>query len=225
MEFTEFRKAICEKGKILWQMGFTASNDGNISIRAAENRILITPTGVSKGNMTPDMIIEVDGEGNVAYAPEGLKPTSEMLMHLRIYHDRPDVMAVVHAHPPVATGFAVAHVPLDDLTMPEAIVSFGTVPLAGFGAPLTTTTQDEVGKLLGEHDAMLIANHGAVTMGPDLETAYRRMETVEQFAKVTLVSRLLGGGKNLTNEELAQCYYAHDKFGIPGAYKKIYNKD
>ncbi len=220
MEYKSIREEICETGKMLWQLGYTASNDGNISVKVDNDRILITPTGISKGRMKPDMLVVVNGKGEVILSYDDYAPTTEIQMHLRIYKDRPDVKAVVHAHPPTATGFAVAHVPLDKYTMPEAIVSVGTVPLAEFGAPFTDQTQESISKLLPAHDAVLIANHGVVTMAEKLSVAYYRMETIEQYAKVTLIARLLGGEVELTDSQLELCYRAREILNVSGRYEK-----
>ena len=220
MEHKAIREEICETGRMLWQLGYTASNDGNISVKLDSDRILITPTGVSKGKLKPEMLVIVNGKGEIINAPDNYAPTTELMMHIRIYSDRPDVKAVVHAHPPISTGFAVAHVPLDKYTMPEAIVSIGIVPLADFGAPFTDETPESIAKKLPAHDAILIANHGVVTLGDRLSVAYYRMETVEQFAKVSLVARLLGGEVELTDEQLERCYKAREILQVPGHFEK-----
>ena len=138
----EIKREICDIGKRIYMNGFVAANDGNISVKVDDNTFWATPTGVSKGYMTPDMLVKVDAEGNVL---EGkLKPSSELKMHMRVYKERPDVNAVVHAHPPTATGSAIAGIPLDKYTMPEAIIFLGSVPLTPYGTPSTHEIPDAV---------------------------------------------------------------------------------
>ena len=132
----EIKKEICEIGKRIYNDGFVAANDGNISVKVDDNTFFATPTGVSKGYMTPDMICKVDGKGNLK-EPNKWRPSSEFKMHLRVYQERPDVNAVVHAHPPIATSFAIAGIPLDKLIMPEAVIFLGAVPIAEYGTPST----------------------------------------------------------------------------------------
>lgn len=148
--------------------GFVAANDGNITVRISENEILATPTGVSKGFMTPDMICKVNLKGEVISASEKYKPSSEIKMHLRVYEKREDVKSVVHAHPPYATSFAIAGIPLDKPIMPEAVISLGSVPIAEYGTPSINEIPDVVEKYLDYYDAVLLENHGALTYGADL---------------------------------------------------------
>ena len=214
----EIKKEICEVGKKIYDLGFVAANDGNISVKIDDDRFLITPTGISKRQLTPEMILEINSRGDVLSGSPHYRPTSEVPMHMRCYRDREDVRAVVHAHPPVATGFAIAHQALDSYIMPEAIVNLGSVPLSKFGAPLTDQTQEAVAELLPNYNAILLRNHGVVTVGESLTSAYYRMETVEHFAKVTMNARLLGGEKELTHEQIRLCLQCHDTLGIPGRY-------
>lgn len=212
----EVRKEICEIGKRIYNKGFVAANDGNITVKMADNLFMATPTGVSKGYMTPDMLIKVDGEGKVI---EGrLKPSSELKMHMRVYKERPDVGAVVHAHPPTATGFAIAGIPLDKFTMPEAIISLGTVPLAKYGTPSTDEIPDAVSVYLQDYDAFLLENHGALTVGNNLLTAYFKMETLEFYAKISLVARQLGGEQELTCDQIEKLMEVRRKFNLPGKH-------
>lgn len=198
------RRDIIEVGRRLYMKDFVASNDGNISIRLDENRILITPTGVSKGFMTPEMLLVVDRSGRVL---EGTaKPTSEMAMHLAVYDERPDVGAVVHAHPPTATGFAVARVPLDKIALPEVVYNLGTISLAPYGTPSTKEVPDSIRGVIRTSDGVLLSNHGAMTVGPDVMAAYYRMETLEAVAKITLVARTLGGESFLSQTEVQRLY-------------------
>ena len=212
----EIRKEICEIGKRIYTQGFVAANDGNITVKASDNVFYATPTGVSKGYMTPDMVIKVDGEGRVL---EGkLKPSSELKMHMRVYKERPDVNAVVHAHPPTATGFAIAGIPLDKFTMPEAIIFLGTVPIAEYGTPSTDEIPDALSKYLQNYDAFLLENHGALTVGNTLLSTYFKMETLEFYAKISLVARQLGGEQELTCEQVEKLMEVRKSFNIPGKH-------
>jgi L-fuculose-phosphate aldolase len=200
MKHENIKKQICEIGRRIYQNGFVAANDGNISVKVSDNEFFTTPTGVSKGFMTPGMIIKVDHTGNVLSGK--LKPSSELKMHLRVYSERPDVNAVVHAHPPAATGFAIAGIPLDKFTMPEAVIFLGIVPVVPYGTPSTDEIPDALSPFLKKHDAFLLENHGALTVGADLISAYFKMETMEHYAKVSLNARQLGGEKELAKEQV-----------------------
>ncbi len=204
MDEQALRKDILEVGRRLYMKDFVASNDGNISIRMDENRILITPTGVSKGFMTADMLLVVDRTGKVLQGSG--KPTSEMPMHLAVYEERPDVGAVVHAHPPTATGFAVARVPLDRIALPEVVYNLGTISLAPYGTPSTREVPDSIRGVIQKSDGVLLSNHGAMTVGQDVLQAYYRMETLESVAKISLVARNLGGEAFLSRQEIERLY-------------------
>lgn len=154
---------MCEIGKRVYNRGMVAANDGNFSVKLSENEFLCTPTGVSKGFMTPEYICKVDAEGNAIEANEGFKPSSEIKMHMRVYKEREDVKAVVHAHPMYATTFAVCGLPLTEPIMPEAVLSLGTVPLAKYGTPSTMEIPDAVSEYLPYYDAVLLENHGALS--------------------------------------------------------------
>ncbi|OJU16502.1 MAG: fuculose phosphate aldolase [Clostridiales bacterium 43-6] len=222
-EYYEIKKQICEVGLRLWQLGFVAANDGNITVKVDADVFLTTPTGVSKSFLTPEMIIAVNSEGKVLDDVTKYKPSSELPMHIRCYREREDIRAVIHAHPPVATGFAIAHIPLDSYTMPEAIIFLGSVPIAKYGTPSTNEIPDAVAEHLPLHDTMLLENHGALTVGVDLMTAYYRMETLEHFAKITLTARQLGGEIELSDKQIADCLQLREKFNVPGkhpGYKK-----
>lgn len=200
----EIRRAICWAGRRLYEQGFAAANDGNISARLADGSILTTPTGVSKGELTPDLLVRVDQQGQIL---EGsLRPSSELALHLRAYACRTDVSAVVHAHPPYATSFAVIGRPLDKPLIAEAIVHLGPVALAPYATPGTEELPDSVEPFLPEHNAILLANHGAVTLGNDLKTAQFRMESLEFYAKITALSHQLGVPRRLTSEQVARLH-------------------
>ena len=204
MKFDEqaVREGMCDIGRRVWERGMVAANDGNFSVKISSEEILCTPTGVSKGFMSPDMICKVDLEGRVLQSDGIHKPSSEIKMHLRIYQRRPDVNAVVHAHPMYATVYAVLGRPLAKQLMPEATLSFGEVPIARYGLPSSTEVPDSLEPFLATYDVVLLQNHGALAVGVDLLTAYYRMETLELFAKISLVAHQLGGAKEIPKEQI-----------------------
>jgi L-fuculose-phosphate aldolase len=206
------RRDIVEIGRRMYARGYTASNDGNISVRLDARRLLMTPKSVCKGFMSPDMMCITDLEGRKL---EGARdPSSEMLMHLEVYRQRPDVQAVVHAHPPTATGFAVAGIPLDKAVLAEVVTTLGSIPIAEYATPSTQELPDAVRKYIRAHDGMLLANHGALTVGADLFSAYYKMETIEHFAKISLVARMLGRENLIAREELLRLQELRDTYGI-----------
>lgn len=205
MEFENEKKRICEVGFDLWQRGMVAANDGNISVLLDDGTILTTPSGVSKKLLRPEMICRMTAENDVVKCPDGLKPSSEFKMHLRCYKERPDIRAVVHAHPPTATGFAVAGIPLDDYSVSEAVMTLGSVPVAPFAVPGSDGVPESIAPFLQHHDAVLLANHGALTVGVDLTQAYYRMETLEHYAKTLFTARLLGGEKEIPADKVQAC--------------------
>jgi L-fuculose-phosphate aldolase len=184
------RREICMAGRWIHARHFAPATDGNISVRLDGSRVLTTPTCLSKGMMTPDDLVVTDMQGR---SLSGARPPStELAMHLLIYRLRADVHAICHAHPPIATGFAAAGVALDKAILSEAVSSLGCVPVAPYGTPGTSELCDSIEPLLRNYDAILMANHGVVTYGPDLLAAFFRMETVEHVAQVSLVTQLLG---------------------------------
>ncbi len=211
MEYQK-KRDIIEIGRRLHRKGFVASNDGNISIRVSDHEILATVTGVSKGFLTTDDVVVVDPLGR-KLSGSG-EPSSELKMHLVIYEKRPDVKAVVHAHPPVATGFAVAGIPLAQCILPEVVVSLGAVPVAEYGTPSTFEVCDTILPHIQNAEAFLLANHGAVTMGEDVFQAYYRMETVEHFAKILLTAKLLGRVNVLTPAQVEKLVELRKKSGV-----------
>lgn len=214
----EIKKQICEIGKRIYDRGMVAANDGNISVKLGENEFLCTPTGVSKGFMTPEYICKVDAEGKVIQANPGFKPSSEIKMHMRVYKERPDVKSVVHAHPVYATGFAIAGIPLTQPIMPEAVIALGCVPIAEYGTPSTEEIPDAVAKYLQSFDAVLLENHGALTFSDSLLNAYHKMESVEFYAKLLYISNQLGGPKELNNDQVQKLYEIRRKFGLSGKH-------
>ncbi len=212
MTIESLRADIVEVGRRMYARGYTASNDGNISVRVGEDRLLMTPKSVCKGFMTPDMMCVTDLAGKKIQGDRD--PSSEMLMHLEVYRQRPDVKAVVHAHPPTATGFAVAGIPLDRAVLAEVLTTLGSIPLAEYATPSTAELPEAVRKYIKAHDAMLLANHGALTVGADLFAAYYKMETIEHFAKISLVARMLGGENLISREEVMRLQELRGTYGI-----------
>jgi L-fuculose-phosphate aldolase len=196
----------------MYTRGYTASNDGNISVRLGSDRLLMTPKGVCKGFMSPDMMCITDLEGRKLQGDR--EPSSEMLMHLEVYRQRPDVQAVVHAHPPVATGFAVAGIPLTRAVLAEVLTTLGSIPIAEYATPSTSELPIAVAKYIKAHDGMLLANHGALTVGADLFAAYYKMETIEHFAHISLVARLLGRENLIAREEVDRLQGLRGTYGI-----------
>jgi L-fuculose-phosphate aldolase len=209
---SSLRSDIVEVGRRMYARGYTASNDGNISVRIGGDRLLMTPKGVAKGFMTPDMMCVTDLDGRKLQGDRD--PSSEMLMHLEVYRQRPDVQAVVHAHPPTATGFAVAGIPLTRAVLAEVLTTLGSIPIAEYATPSTSELPAAVRKYIKAHDGMLLANHGALTVGADLFAAYFKMETIEHFAKISLVARLLGGENLIAREEVERLQGLRGTYGI-----------
>ena len=208
----QLRADIVEVGRRLYARGYTASNDGNVSVRLDGSRLLMTPTGVCKGFMTPDMMCITDLDGKKLAGDRD--PSSEIQMHLEAYRRRPDVQAVVHAHPPIATGFAVAGIPLDRAVLAEVVTTLGSVPIAEYATPSTKELPEAVRKYVKAHDGMLLANHGALTLGADLFAAYYKMETIEHFAHISFVARMLGGERLLSREEVVRLQGLRGRYGI-----------
>ncbi len=214
----EIKKQICEIGKRIYDRGMVAANDGNISVKISDNEFLCTPTGVSKGFMTPDYICKVDKEGKVIQANGNFKPSSEIKMHMRVYAQRPDVKSVVHAHPIYATSFAIAGIPLTQPIMPEAVISLGCVPIAEYGTPSTNEIPDAVEKYLQHYDAVLLENHGALSFSDSLINAYYKMESLEFYAQLLYHARALGGPKELSKAQVERLYEIRRQFGMTGKH-------
>ena len=212
MSEAQLREAIVEVGRRLYARGYTASNDGNVSARLDDRRLLMTPKSVCKGFMSPDMMVITDLDGKKLAGDRD--PSSEMQMHLEVYRQRPDARAVVHAHPPIATGFAVAGIPLDRAVLAEVVTTLGSVPIAEYATPSTRELPEAVRKYVKAHDGMLLANHGALTLGADLFSAYYKMETIEHFAHISLVARLLGGERLLSRQEVDRLQGLRGMYGI-----------
>jgi len=209
---SQLRADIVEVGRRMYARGYTASNDGNISVRLDAERLLMTPKSVCKGFMTPEMMCVTDLAGRKLQGDRD--PSSEALMHLEVYRQRTDVQAVVHAHPPIATGFAVAGIPLDRPVLAEVLTTLGSVPIAEYATPSTKELPEAVRKFIKAHDGMLLANHGALTVGADLYSAYYKMDTIEHFAKISLVARLLGRENLIAREEVTRLQGLRGTYGI-----------
>src|ERR671912_2466945 len=208
----QIRADIVEAGRRLYARAYIASNDGNITARLDDRRLIATPKSVSKGFMTPDMMVVVDYDGNKVSGERDA--STELPMHLEVYKNRPDVNAVVHAHPPIATGFAVAGIPLTRAVLAEVVTTLGSIPIAAYGTPSTAELPEAVRKYIKAHDGMLLANHGAVTCGPDVLSAYYKMETIEHFARISFVARLLGRENLISREEVDRLQGLRGTYGI-----------
>ena len=217
----EIKEQMCEVGRRVYNKGMVAANDGNFSVKLNDHEFLCTPTGVSKGFMTPEYICKVDAQGNVIQANKGFKPSSEIKMHMRVYAKRPGVGAVgavVHAHPTFATSFAIAGIPLTQPIMPEAVLSLGEVPLAKSGTPSTDEIPDAVAEYLDYYDAVLLENHGALTYSDSLMNAYFKMESLEFYARLLYQAKMLGGPKELPEEQVLRLYSMRSQYGLTGRH-------
>ncbi|MFR5855600.1 MAG: class II aldolase/adducin family protein [Lachnospiraceae bacterium] len=228
MQEQEIKELICDVCHKMWQLGWVAANDGNISVKMEDGTFWITPSGISKSFITPEKLIRVNEAMEKLEGAEGLVPSSEIKMHMRCYQEREDVGAVVHAHPPTATGYAVANKPLDEYSMIETVIAIGSIPVTPFGTPSTYEVPEAIAPYLAQHDVLLLQNHGALTVGCDLITAYYRMETLELFAKISLNAHLLGGAQEIPRNKIDQLLelrenYYHVTGRHPG-YKK-YSKE
>jgi L-fuculose-phosphate aldolase len=206
------KKQIIEAGKRMYNRGYVASNDGNISARADQNSIVITPSGVSKGFMRINDLVQVNLEGKILSGYG--KPSSELHMHLQIYKKRSDVNSVCHAHPPYATGYAAAGIALDQCILSEVILTLGKIPLVKFGAPGTDELYQSLDEYIHDYDALLLAHHGVLTIGADIFNAYYKMETVEHFAQIAFIARQLGQTHTLNAEQVKKITDLREKFNI-----------
>ena len=214
----EIKKQMCEIGKRVYDRGMVAANDGNFSVKLNDNEFLCTPTGVSKGFMTPEYICKVDAEGKVIQANKGYRPSSEIKMHMRVYQERPDVKSVVHAHPLYATSFAIAGIPLTQPIMPEAVITLGCVPIAKYGAPSTMEIPDAIEEYLQSFDAVLLENHGALSYSDSLLSAYYKMESLEFYARLLYQANVLGGPQEFNEAQVQQLYDIRRQMGMTGKH-------
>lgn len=206
------RRDICAIGKWMYDRGFIVACEGNVSVRLDEERILATPTCMNKGMLEPEDLVITDLRGHQLAGERKL--SSEIAMHLLFYRMRPDVNAICHAHPPTATGFAAAGRALDQALLPEVIIGLGKIPLVRYATPGTAELSGALEPLVPHYDALLLANHGAVTCGPDLLTAFFRMETIEHFAKIVLSAELAGSPVLLSSREVAKLMAARSRYFV-----------
>ena len=210
------KNQIVDVGHKLWDKGFVAANDGNITVKLNDKEILTTPTGISKKFLTVDMIIKCDINGNPLVHNAKYRPSSEAKMHLEVYRQRPDIKSIVHAHPPFSTAFAVAGIPLDKFILPEAILTIGAVPITPYGLPSTMEIPDSIRPYIQNTDAVLLANHGALTLGTDVINAYYKMETLEHNAHILFRSMQLGNVNVMSDKEINRLMDLREKMNIQG---------
>lgn len=214
--YQSVREEICTVCHLLYERGYVVSNDGNVSARVGEDRILVTPSGVGKGRMTPDMLVLCDLQGNLLDGDR--HPSSESKMHLMVYRERADVNAVVHAHPPLSTAFAVCRRPLKERYLAEMVIGLGEVPVTEFAMLSTDEVPESVRPFVRTHNAVLLANHGSLAWGPTLLAAFDRLEVVEQTAKVYYYVDCMGGGVEIAPEQ------AETLRSMTGFYQKLAEK-
>ncbi|MEO8648548.1 MAG: class II aldolase/adducin family protein [Acidobacteriota bacterium] len=210
MDESQARKLICEVGALLYSRSYVVSSDGNVSIRLGEDRVLATPTMTCKGRMTEDCLAITDMEGRPL---TDKKASSELAMHLLIYKERPDIRAVCHAHPPHGTAFSVAGLPIDKPILSEVILTLGCVPLTDYGTPSTSELTDAMRPFVKNHNALLMANHGAVAYGEDLWQAFDRLETLEHTARIAILAKALGGANDLPADAIEKLINIREKAG------------
>ena len=214
MNLHRIKQDIIEVGRRLYEKGYVVSNDGNISSRISEDRIVITPSGLCKGTLSLEDLCICDMDGNKVSGL--LRPSSEVVMHIFLYRERPDIQAVVHAHPPTATGFSVAGIPLTDCVLPEVIIGVGSIPIAKYGTPGGADISEPIRQYVKDYDAYLLENHGATTVGTGVMNAYFKMETMEHFARILLVARQLGGVNVLDAEQVDKLVQIRERLGLRG---------
>ena len=214
MDESAARKLICEIGKLLYERSYVVSSDGNVSVRLDENRILATPTMTCKGRMTEECLAVTDMDGRPL---TDKKASSELAMHLLIYKMRPDIKAVCHAHPPHGTAFAVAGLAIDKPILSEVILTLGCVPLTDYGTPSTNELTESMKPFVEHHNALLMANHGAVAYGEDLWQAFDRLETLEHTAKIAILAKALGGANDLPKDAIEKLINIREKAGYLSA--------
>jgi L-fuculose-phosphate aldolase len=214
----ELRQEIVKIGRLMYEKGFIVSSDGNISARLGPNRLLITPSGLHKGFLEPDQILIVADDGQrvagFASANRHLRPTSELPMHLEAYRQRPDIKAVVHAHPPISVALSIAGIPLTDCLLPEVIVSLGIVPTTAYATPSSEENVRAIRELIGRHDALILQRHGSLTVGDSPMQAFMRLETVEQNARIGFMLAQLGVRNPLPAEEVRKLLRQRQQLGL-----------
>lgn len=217
MPLWQLKKLMCDVGHRIWLKGFCAGNEGNHSVRISDDRVICTPTGVSKGFLAPEDICVVDMDGKQVEAnAHGRKRTSEVLIHLAIYKHRPDVRAVIHSHPPHATAFAIANIPLPEGIHPEAEVFLGRVPIARYATPSKQDLADSILPLIKpETNTVLMGNHGSVTFDKDLISAFYKLEILDAYSRILLLCKQLGRANTLSAQEMTELLQVKQSFGIP----------
>ena len=210
MDESQARKLIIEVGKLLYERSYVVSSEGKKFVAVDENRVLATPTMTCKGRMTEDCLAITDLDGN---ALNDKKASSELAMHTLIYKMRPDIMAVCHAHPPHGTAFAVAGLAIDAPILSEVILTLGCVPLTDYGTPSTSELTESMKPFVAHHNALLMANHGAVAYGEDLWQAFDRLETLEHTAKIAILAKSLGGANDLPKDAISKLINIREKAG------------
>ncbi|MBQ9495280.1 MAG: class II aldolase/adducin family protein [Treponema sp.] len=218
MNVQEAKEQVCDVCHKMWQLGWVAANDGNVSARLDDGTFIVTPTGISKSFITEEKLIRIDDKMNIVEAVEMYRPSSELKMHMRCYEKRSDVKSVVHAHPPSATGFAVAHRSMDMYNLIEDVAVIGAVPLTPYGTPSTEEVPDAIEPYLENHDVMLLENHGALTMGSDIITAYYRMESLELWAKTTINAIILGGSYDISRANIDKLIDLRGYYKVSGRH-------
>lgn len=209
----EAKEAILDIGQRMYVRNFVAANDGNISVRTGDNEVWATPTGVSKGFMKKEMLVKVDLDGNVLKGTH--KPSSELKMHLRAYKENADLRSVCHAHPPICTSFAIAGIPLDSPVLAEAIITLGDVPVAPYAELGSKEVPEVIAPYCHTHNGVLLANHGAVTWAEDAYAAYYRLESMEYYANILMITeKIIGKQNKLTGEQVERLLAMREKFGV-----------
>ena len=214
MNLHEAKQHILDVGRRLYQKEYVVSNDGNMSARIGDDRIVATPAGLCKGTLSLEDLCVCDMDGKKVSGSRN--PSSEIGMHIFLYRERPDIGAVVHAHPPTATGFSVAGIPLSACVLPEMIISLGSVPIADYGTPGGPDISEPIRKYVKDYDAYLLQNHGATTVGPDIMNAYFKMEKLEHAAEAILTAYQLGTPKRMTEEQISKLFDVREYYGIKG---------
>lgn len=209
----EAKKAILDIGRRMYTRAFVAANDGNISVRVGDNEVWATPTGVSKGFMKKDMLVKVDLDGNVIKGSR--KPSSELKMHLRAYKENPDIKAVVHAHPPICTAYSIAGIELDSPVLAEAVITLGNVPIAPYAQLGSEDVANVIAPYCHSHNGIMLANHGVVTWADDPYAAYYRLESMEYYANILLLTdKIIGKQNKLSSQEVEELISQREKFGV-----------
>jgi L-fuculose-phosphate aldolase len=218
------REEVVRVCRLMWEKGFVAASDGNVSVRLGDERLLTTPSGVSKGFLSPSDVVLIDLDGQPVRQPSqgkhSPKPSSEILLHLEVYRQRPDVQAVVHAHPPLAIAFTIAGISLTQCVLPEVVINLGSIPTTAYATPSSAEGPVVIRELICNHDALIIDRHGSVTVGQTLFEAYMKLEKIEHLAHVTLAARQLGRVTELPPEEVRKLVAARRKaLGLPPEYE------